>query len=174
MKKLLFLFLLGFSSFAFSQTKITLEQAEKSTDTKVIANFIKNNPDHAKTPELRKKLANLFYSQSDMAKGETASKSASNSKNVNPSTSKTERELNHILNGSEDSNEALLAIENKSDCAIVVKVSGKKQYTLSVPKKGRASMLVQKGNYTLSTSLCGAKYSSVKKIHENISVTLNN
>ena len=59
MKKTILL-LLVFSAIKISaQSKYTIEQVEKSNDTKVLANFIVNNPNHPKTPELKKRMAQL-------------------------------------------------------------------------------------------------------------------
>jgi hypothetical protein len=54
-----------------------------------------------------------------------------------------------------------------------VKISGKKFYNLDVPAKNQNYILVDKGYYTLTTSVCDAKYSSVKNINKDIVVTLN-
>ena len=59
MKKTILLLLVFFTIKIFAQSKYTIEQVEKSNDTKVLANFIVNNPDHPKTPELKKRMAQL-------------------------------------------------------------------------------------------------------------------
>ena len=56
MYKYLFIFGLFFSSLACAQSTYTAEQVEKSTDPQVIANFIKFNPTHPRTPEFKRKL----------------------------------------------------------------------------------------------------------------------
>jgi hypothetical protein len=71
MKKTLFLFLFFFSLLYAAQSKYTAEQVEKTNDIKVIANFIKNNPNHPKTPAFKQKLANIV-----MRENQTVAKSA--------------------------------------------------------------------------------------------------
>lgn len=64
-------------------------------------------------------------------------------------------------------------IINKSKCNLIVKISGKKFYNLDVPARNQNFVLVDKGNYILTTSVCDAKYSSSKNINKDIVVTLN-
>ena len=56
MFKYFLFFCLFFSTLTCAQSKYTAEQVEKSTDPQVIANFIKFNPDHPRTPEFKRKL----------------------------------------------------------------------------------------------------------------------
>lgn len=56
---------------------------------------------------------------------------------------------------------------------LIVKISGKKYYNLTVPAKGENFILVDKGEYVMTTSVCDAKYSSLKKITQDIEIALN-
>jgi hypothetical protein len=56
---------------------------------------------------------------------------------------------------------------------LVVKISGKKYYNLDVPAKGDNFVLIEKGDYVVTTSVCDAKYSSLKKINKDIEIQLN-
>lgn len=178
-----FCFLVFFISFiSYSQSKYTAEQVEKTTDPQVIANFIKYNPDHPKTPEFKRKLIAAMNSskspsqQSKIAQPTVrpvkneAPKTASNS---NPDGKKTEDLLNHIFNSDPSSKNAYVQIVNKSKCNLIVKISGKKYYNLDVPANNRNYVLVEKGNYTLTTSVCDAQYSSVKNVSKDMVITLN-
>ncbi|BFO65087.1 DUF6759 domain-containing protein [Chryseobacterium sp. KCF3-3] len=81
--------------------------------------------------------------------------------------------LTHLFNNDINKSEAYINIKNKSACNLIVKISGKKYYNLTVPAKGENFILVDKGEYVMTTSVCDAKYSSVKKITQDIEIALN-
>nr|WP_315025800.1 DUF6759 domain-containing protein [uncultured Chryseobacterium sp.] len=81
--------------------------------------------------------------------------------------------LTHLFNNDINKNEAYVNIKNRSSCNLIVKISGRKYYNLSVPAKGENFILVDKGEYVLTTMVCDAKYSSLKKINQDIEIALN-
>lgn len=81
--------------------------------------------------------------------------------------------LTHLFNNDINKSEAYINIKNRSSCNLIVKISGKKYYNLTVPAKGENFILVDKGEYIMTTSVCDAKYSSVKKITQDIEIALN-
>lgn len=86
---------------------------------------------------------------------------------------KTAAMLTHLFNNDINKNEAYINIKNRSSCNLIVKISGKKYYNLSVPAKGQNFILIDKGEYVLTTMVCDAKYSSLKKITQDIEIALN-
>jgi hypothetical protein len=189
MKKYFYFFAFFISFLSCAQSQYTAEQVEKSTDPQVIANFIKYNPDNPKTPEFKRKLLAVINSdktksqQAKVAKPtvqpiSTAKLQKSINKDVakNGSNDKHKRTadlLNHLFNTDESSTTAYVQIINKSKCNLIVKISGKKFYNLDVPANNQNFLLVDKGTYVLTTSVCDAKYSSTKNIGKDIVVTLN-
>ena len=81
--------------------------------------------------------------------------------------------LTHLFNNDVNKNEAYVNIKNRSACNLIVKISGKKYYNLSVPAKGENFILVDKGEYIMTTMVCDAKYSAPKKITQDIEIALN-
>ncbi|CAI8710128.1 DUF6759 domain-containing protein [Chryseobacterium sp. IT-36CA2] len=81
--------------------------------------------------------------------------------------------LTHLFNNDVNKNEAYVNIKNRSACNLIVKISGKKYYNLTVPAKGENFILVDKGEYVMTTAVCDAKYSSLKKITQDIEIVLN-
>ncbi|WP_027381176.1 DUF6759 domain-containing protein [Chryseobacterium daeguense] len=81
--------------------------------------------------------------------------------------------LTHMFNNDPMDKEAYINIKNKSKCNLIVKISGKKYYNLDVPANGQNFLLVDKGEYVLTTMVCDAKYSSIKKINKDIELELN-
>lgn len=184
MNKFLFLFSFVLSSMLFSQSKYTEAQVDKSSDPKVIANFIKYNPDNPKTAEYKRKLyAVLASNNSDIVvpKVEVLTKSKlkkevrkiarSGSKNKNSGTAEI---LTHMFSNDPNGREAYIQIQNQSSCNMIVKINGKKFYNLTIPANNSNYILVDKGTYTLTTSVCDAKYSSVKKVSKDMIITLQN
>lgn len=189
MKKYLYIFALFFSISSFAQSNYSAAQVEKSTDPRVIANFIKNNPNDPKTPEFKRKLIAVINSgksssqQAKVAKPNvkaisTSKLSTSIKRDVakdgsNDKHKRTADLLNHLFNTDPTSRTAYVQIVNKSKCNLIVKISGRKFYNLDVPANNQNFLLVDKGSYTLTTSVCDAKYSSTKNIGKDIVVTLN-
>lgn len=177
------------SVLACGQSKYTAAQVERSTDPQVIANFVKYNPNHPKTPEFKRKLlAVINNNKPTNAKAATAKpnvKPISTSKlktaikkdvakdGVNDKNKRTAELLTHLFNTDPSSKNAYVQIVNNSKCNLIVKISGRKFYNLDVPARNNNYILIDKGNYTLTTSVCDAKYSSVKNINKDIVVTLN-
>ncbi|MDN3691080.1 hypothetical protein QWZ06_01745 [Chryseobacterium tructae] len=102
-------------------------------------------------------------------------KSAGSSAKSEPSEAnkKTAAMLTHLFNNDINKNEAYINIKNRSSCNLIVKINGKKYYNLSVPAKGENFILIDKGEYILTTMVCDAKYSSLKKITQDVEIALN-
>ncbi|MDQ1097824.1 MULTISPECIES: DUF6759 domain-containing protein [Chryseobacterium] len=99
----------------------------------------------------------------------------STSKKAGPSEKdkKTASMLTHLFNNDPMDREAYINIKNRSKCNLIVKISGLKYYNLEVPANGQNYLLVEKGEYVLTTMVCDAKYSSLKKINKDIEIELN-
>lgn len=107
--------------------------------------------------------------------GAAKSAGASTGSKAGPSEENKRRAamLTHLFNNDINKSEAYVNIKNRSSCNLIVKISGKKYYNLSVPAKGENFILVDKGEYVLTTMVCDAKYSSLKKITQDIEIALN-
>lgn len=105
----------------------------------------------------------------------SSSKSAGTSSKAEPSeeAKRTAAMLTHLFNNDTNKNDAYINIKNRSSCNLIVKITGKKYYNLSVPAKGQNFILIDKGEYVLTTMVCDAKYSSLKKIDKDIEIALN-
>lgn len=189
MKKYFYFFAFFLSVFSLAQSNVSVAQVENSTDPQVIATFIKSNPNHPKTPEFKRKLIAVINNnksasqQTKVAKPSvksinTAKLSSAIKKDVakdgtNDKHKRTADLLNHLFNSDPSSKTAYVQIINRSKCNLIVKISGKRFYNLDIPAKNQNFILVDKGTYNLTTSVCDAKYSSTKNIGKDIVVTLN-
>lgn len=91
-------------------------------------------------------------------------------------TQETAEVLNYLLNDNdpEDSFTALV-IENTSNCNIIVRavaVDQKHIYNLPVPRKAKNHFKIHKGNYTLKSNVCTARYYSQKSIFDSLILTI--
>lgn len=182
MKKFLLLFFIFCFAIVFSQ-KYTAAQVEKTTDPKVIASFLKDNPDHPRTGEFRSKLVLLITKDNDpiakpivkpLKKGKLARDYKRDVRDGTNNTNKqTAKVLTNLFNNDPNKAEAVVQIKNNSDCNMIVKFSGKDFYNLNIPAKNQNYIMVNKGNYILTTSICDAKYSSAKKIFQDIVISLS-
>lgn len=82
--------------------------------------------------------------------------------------------LNQLFNNDVSNKEAILLLQNNSDCNMIVRIQGEYYYNLAVPAHGENSVVIKKGDYQLSSNVCDARYSSTKNIAKNMLVILNN
>lgn len=87
---------------------------------------------------------------------------------------KTVKILNSLFDNDPNAKECIVMIENKSDCNIIVRIEGvgNTKYRLPVPAHGDNSIVVQKGDYLLTSIVCGAQYASQKTIQKPLMVAL--
>lgn len=76
--------------------------------------------------------------------------------------------LTYLLND-DDSNDPKTAavIDNNSSCDIIlrlVEIQGNRIYNLPIPKHSKNQFVIYKGNYTMKSNVCAAKYYSQKQI----------
>ncbi|WP_294302552.1 DUF6759 domain-containing protein [uncultured Chryseobacterium sp.] len=107
------------------------------------------------------------------AKTESATGSSKKSSGASEQNKRTAAMLTHLFNNDPMDKEAYINIKNRSKCRLIVKINGKKYYNLDVPANGQNFLLVEKGEYVLTTMVCDAKYSSLKKITKDIEIELN-
>ena len=87
---------------------------------------------------------------------------------------KTVKILNSLFDNDPNAKECIVMIENKSDCNIIVRIEGigNTKYRLPVPAHGDNSIVVEKGDYLLTSIVCGAQYASQKTIQKPLMVAL--
>ena len=81
--------------------------------------------------------------------------------------------LNQLFNDSPIDKVSAVIIENKTNCDIIVRITGATNHLLPIYKNDRNFLILDKGNYTFSANLCRAKYLKQKKIAESVTVTLS-
>lgn len=195
----------------------TEQDAESTKEARIIAGFLKQNPNHAKTDYFKRKLIEIIMADNspeakptikpiskekiekivknnEINNGRTiaanssstssaekkvnyssVSKNTSTSKSAGPSeeNKRTAAMLTHLFSNDPSLTEAYVNIKNRSNCNLIVKISGKKYYNLNVPAKGQNFILIDKGEYVVTTMVCDAKYSSIKRISKDIELELN-
>lgn len=73
----------------------------------------------------------------------------------------------------DNTNKASVRFVNNSNCNIIVRFSGIRSYSLPVRKRGENFIVIDKGNYTLSSNLCNSIYSTRAIINDSQQITLN-
>lgn len=95
------------------------------------------------------------------------------SENSTSHKEKTVKLLNQLFENDVTNKEAILLMQNNSDCNMIVRIQGKQFYNLAVPAHGENTVVVKKGDYQLKSNVCDAQYISNKSIVKNMLVTLN-
>ncbi len=80
--------------------------------------------------------------------------------------------LNQLFDNDESNNQAILLVQNNSDCNMVLKIEGKEFYNLAIPSRSENSLVLKKGQYSLKANVCDIPYQSGKSIANNTIVTL--
>lgn len=96
------------------------------------------------------------------------------SENSTKHEEKTVKLLNQLFENDVTNKEAILLMQNNSDCNMIVRIQGKEFYNLAVPAHGENSVVIKKGDYQLRSNVCDAFYTSNKSIAKNMLVILNN
>ena len=86
--------------------------------------------------------------------------------------------LTYLLNDSDPQEKSTAAvIENTSSCNIILRLVGVQNnqiYNLPISRNSKNQFVILKGNYTLKSNICGAKYYSQKNIVEPLILKLSN
>ncbi|WP_426478045.1 DUF6759 domain-containing protein [Chryseobacterium sp. CBSDS_008] len=86
---------------------------------------------------------------------------------------KTVALLNEMFNSTKDSPNALLVVKNHSHCNMILHIrEADEEYDLAVPHDGENFIVLEKGKYSISGSICGARYEKVKNLDHGIYLTL--
>lgn len=85
--------------------------------------------------------------------------------------------LTYLLNdGDPEEKSTATVIENASSCNIIVRVVGinnNQIYNLPVARHSKNQFIIKKGNYTLKSNICGAKYYAQKNILDALILKLS-
>lgn len=198
MKRIL-LVLLVFNCLALSAQKKN-KNILKSTNIKEIENFLKTaHPEDPRRIVLKPKLVAL--KNSEWTKGKKTAKPMAarpivvevpNNVVKHPNSAEAQ-EFNQLIAESSDAHKAktvkllntlfdedvkkkevILLIQNNSDCNLILRIQGKNYYNLAVSAHGENSIVLDKGDYQLTSNLCDVKYASSKKLTKSTVVILNN
>jgi hypothetical protein len=80
--------------------------------------------------------------------------------------------LSSMFSNDEGSDETICMITNKSDCNIIMRFEGIKNYALPVPAKKSNMLVIKKGKYILKSYVCGSSYVAQKEISKHVEVQL--
>ncbi len=182
MKKI---FLLSFFLISVSVFSQSVFEAKSTSDRAVVESFIRNNPKHPAVAELKQRALSMKYGgNSAVAKPtvtamtenkiEKTSKVGTTAAKGQPSeqAKNTAAVLTSLFNNDPNKKEAIVQFVNKSKCVLIIKISGKKFYNLSVPANGQNYILVDKGSYNVSTMICDATYNQNKALTKDVIITL--
>ncbi|KFF22718.1 DUF6759 domain-containing protein [Chryseobacterium sp. JM1] len=157
------------------EAKPTIKPISKEKIEKIVKNnelnsgkTIANTAAPATTTAKSERTVSYASVGSAKSTGKTSSKAEPSEENK-----RTAAMLTHLFNNDISKNDAYINIKNRSSCNLIVKISGKKYYNLTVPARGENFILIDKGEYVLTTMVCDAKYSSLKKIDKDIEIALN-
>ncbi len=80
--------------------------------------------------------------------------------------------LNQLFNSDPSNKEAILLVQNGSNCNMIMRIQGKKFYNMAVPANKESSIVLPLGDYKLTTNLCDLRYTADKQIRKNLVVAL--
>ena len=87
---------------------------------------------------------------------------------------KTVKLLNQLFDNDPPNKEAIILVQNNSDCNMIMRIQGKEFYNIAIPANAENTLVVKKGEYIFSSDICGIKYTSNKTVSKSIMIILNN
>lgn len=87
---------------------------------------------------------------------------------------KTVKLLNHLFDTDISNKEAILLVQNNSDCNMIMRIQGINFYNLAVPAHGENSIILRKGEYALYSNVCDELYTGQKNLDQHVMVVVNN
>lgn len=96
--------------------------------------------------------------------------------NASEHKTKSVNAINSLFDNDPSSKQAIVMVENKSSCNIIVRMEGEKgkKYRLPVLANNENSIVVDKDTYSFTSIVCGGQYSSKKEIQKPLMLTLQN
>lgn len=178
--------------------QVNKKEILKSTDIKEIEQYlVEAHPDDPKRIILKKKL--VMLKNADWVKGAKTAKPMEARKledsvliaennnfletnefnrliaeNSSQHNEKTVRTLNTIFDQDPNAKDAIILIKNNSNCNIIIRIQGHKEYRLPIYKNSNDTIVLQKGEYTFKSNICGSNYNVKKNIMNNFEVNLSN
>lgn len=80
--------------------------------------------------------------------------------------------VNQFINDSIDAETAAILFRNKSDCNIIVRISGASDYNLPIPKQDINYLVLPKGQYQLKSKLCHSEYLRDLNLDQSMDINL--
>jgi hypothetical protein len=81
--------------------------------------------------------------------------------------------VSQLINDQPTDKVAALVFENNTNCNIIVRISGAKNYRLPIFKSSRNFLIIDKGSYAFTSNFCNSTYNSRKNIVESVTITLS-
>ncbi|WP_027384725.1 DUF6759 domain-containing protein [Epilithonimonas caeni] len=80
--------------------------------------------------------------------------------------------LNQLFNSDESNKNMVLIINNDSDCDFTMNIAGAKNYSLPVGSKKAESIILEQGDYELTSEVCNGAYKTKKTFAENTQLNI--
>lgn len=82
--------------------------------------------------------------------------------------------INQFLNDSPSDPKSAILFNNKTNCNIIIRISGKgKSYNLPVEKLKINYIVLDKGSYSFKANLCNSRYNVNKNVTESFEINLS-
>lgn len=85
---------------------------------------------------------------------------------------KAVRLLNQLFNTDASNKSMVLIINNDSDCDFTMNIDGDNRYILPVAARKSESIVVERGQYQMTSQVCQSHYKSFKTLSENTEVSI--
>lgn len=85
---------------------------------------------------------------------------------------KAVRLLNQLFNTNAANKSMVLIINNDSDCDFTMNIDGDSRYILPVAARKSESIVVERGQYQMTSQVCQSQYKSFRTLSENTEVSI--
>lgn len=80
--------------------------------------------------------------------------------------------LNQLFNTDVANNKMVLMISNESDCDFVMNIAGTKSYSLPVAANKTESIVLEQGEYQMTSEVCNTSYRAFKNFFQNTQLSI--
>lgn len=80
--------------------------------------------------------------------------------------------LNQLFNTDQSNTSMVLVVNNESDCDFTMHITGNRYYSLPVSANKSESIIVEQGEYQVTSDVCNTPYKAVKKFYDNTQLSI--
>lgn len=165
------------SGYYLKQARVNTEKLLKDAEPAAVRERpvpVRNSPFDTKPATSKASVATTVAGSAALSESEKREFDLLMNPTVQDHKNKTVKILNALFDNDPNSKETTVMIRNNSDCDMIMRMEGigNIKYRLPIPARKENTIVLPKGDYLFTSSVCGAQYMSQKTVSKAIMVSL--